>query len=355
MGGRRQTFRYQGGLIPVTPMPQLSFEQLIELTVRALKRAGASKAMAQSTAQALVAAEAEGLSGHGLSRVALYCRHLREGRALGKAKPKVIKRKGATALIDAGGGLAFPACAMAVKESISRAKRCGVSFVGVTNSHHMGAVAYHLAPIAQAGMVGLAFSVSPSAINAWGGKRAFYGTNPIAAVFPRKNAEPVVVDLSLTEVTRGKIMMYAKEGQPIPLGWAVDKDGNPTTDAKAALTGSLNAIGGVKGAALALMVEVLCVALTGAAFSFENDSYFEAGNKPLIGHAVLAIDPGALAGSDAYFSRLEVMINSMLRDEGVRLPGARRQKLTAAARVNGLQITDAQIAELLVLAGKKSI
>ena len=217
----------------------------------------------------------------------------------------------------------------------------------------MGAVAYHLAPIAQAGMVGLAFTNSPSAVNAWGGKRAFYGTNPIAAVFPRKDAEPVVVDLSLTEVTRGKIMVYAKEDKPIPLGWAVDKDGAPTTDAKAALTGSLNAIGGVKGAALALMVELLCVALTGAAFSFENDSYFEPGNKPRIGHAILAIDPGALAGSAVYFSRLEALIASMLSDEGVRLPGVRRQKLTAAARAQGITIADAQLAELLWLAGIK--
>ena len=336
-------------------MATISVERLVEITARALKRAGASKAMAQSTAQALVAAEAEGLGGHGLSRVALYCQHLKEGRANGKAKAKIIKRKGATALIDAGGGLAFLACALAVKEAITRAKKSGVSFVGVTNSHHMGALAYHLAPIAQAGMVGLAFTNSPSAINAWGGKRAFYGTNPVAAIFPRNNAEPIVVDLSLTEVTRGKIMVYAKEGKPIPPGWAVDKDGNSTTDAKVALTGSLNAIGGVKGAALALMVEVLCVGLTGAAFSFENDSYFEPGNKPRIGHAILTIDPGALAGSDAYFSRLEVMINAMLRDEGVRLPGVRRQKLVAAARAQGLQIGDTQVTELLKLSGKKNI
>jgi (2R)-3-sulfolactate dehydrogenase (NADP+) len=336
-------------------MPLISLEKLTELVARALKRAGASKTMAQSTAQALVAAEAEGLGGHGLSRVALYCQHLREGRANGKAKPKVIKRKGATALIDAEGGLAFPACALAVKEVIARAKKSGVSFVGVTNSHHMGALAYHLAPIAQAGMVGMAFTISPSAINAWGGKRAFYGTNPVAAVFPRQDCEPVVIDLSLTEVTRGKIMVCAREGKPIPLGWAVDKDGNPTTDAKAALTGSLNAIGGAKGAALALMVEVLCVALTGAAFSFENDSYFEPGNKPRIGHAILAIDPGALAGSESYFSRLEVMIANMLRDEGVRLPGTRRQKLVAAARVGGLQVGDAQLSELLALAGLKKL
>ncbi len=334
-------------------MPRLPIERLTDVTARALKRAGASKAMAQATAKALVAAEAEGLGGHGLSRVALYCQHLREGRASGKAKPKIIKRKGATALIDADGGLAFPACELAVKEAITRAKKSGVSFIGVTNSHHMGALAYHLAPIAQAGMAGIALTNSPSAINAWGGKRAFYGTNPVAAIFPRKDAEPVVIDLSLTEVTRGKIMVYAKEGKAIPLGWAVDKDGNPTTDPKAALTGSLNAIGGVKGAALALMVEVLCAGLTGAAFSFENDSYFEAGNKPRIGHAILAIDPGALAGSEAYFVRLEAMIAAMLHDEGVRLPGARRQKLVVAARTQGVEVADTQMAELLWLAGIK--
>ena len=208
--------------------------------------------MAQATAQALVAAETEGLTGHGLSRVPLYCQHLLEGRADGKARPKVVRKKGATCLVDANGGLAFPASALAVREAIKRAQRYGVAFAGVTNSHHFGAAAYHLAPVAQAGLVGLAFTNSPSATNAWGGKKAFFGTNPIAAIFPRRHAEPIVVDLSLTEVARGKIMLYAKEGKPIPLGWAVDKDGNPTTDAKAALTGSLSAIGGVKGAALAL-------------------------------------------------------------------------------------------------------
>jgi (2R)-3-sulfolactate dehydrogenase (NADP+) len=126
----------------------------------------------------------------------------------------------------------------------------------------------------------------------------------------------------------------------------VDRDGNPTTDPKAALTGSLMAIGGVKGTSLALMVEVLCVALTGAAFSFENDSYFEPGGKPRIGHAILAIDPDALAGADAYFSRLETMISKMLADEGVRLPGARRQQAAAKARAEGIDIPDALHQEL---------
>jgi (2R)-3-sulfolactate dehydrogenase (NADP+) len=328
-------------------------DELTQLAARALKKAGASRAMAQATVQALVAAEAEGLTGHGLSRVPLYCQHLREGRADGKAKPKIVKKKGATCLVDANGGLAFLASLLAAKEAAKRAKRYGMAFAGVTNSHHFGAAAHHLVPIAQAGLVGLAFTNSPSAINAWGGKKAFFGTNPIAAIFPRRLAEPIVVDLSLTEVVRGKIMLYAREGKPIPLGWAVDKDGNPTTDAKAALTGSLSAIGGVKGTALALMVEVLCVALTGAAFSFENDSYFEPGNKPRIGHAILAIDPDALAGADLYFSRLEAMISRMLAEEGVRLPGARRQQAAAKARAEGLEIPDALHRELKTLADSR--
>ena len=328
---------------------KLPFDELTRLATTALRKAGAGRAMAQATAQALVAAEMEGLTGHGLSRVPLYCQHLREGRADGKAKPKLVKKKGATCLVDANGGLAFLASALAVKEAVKRAQRYGVAFAGVTNSHHFGAAAYHLAPVAQAGLVGLAFTNSPSAINAAGGKKAFFGTNPIAAIFPRHHGGPIVVDLSLTEVVRGKIMIYAREGKPIPLGWAVDKDGNPTTDPKAALTGSLTAIGGVKGAALALMVEVLCVALTGAAFSFENDSYFEPGNKPRIGHAILAINPDALAGGDAYFSRLEVMISKMLADEGVRLPGARRQQATGKARAEGIDVGDALLSELRAL------
>jgi (2R)-3-sulfolactate dehydrogenase (NADP+) len=331
-------------------MPRCTIDELTQLAARALKKAGASKAMADMTAAALVAAEAEGLPGHGLSRVSQYSEHLRQGRADGKARPKIVRKKGGVCLVDASGGLAFPAMALAVKEVIKRGKRYGVGFAGVTNSHHFGAAAHHLAPVAEAGLVGLAFSNSPSAINAWGGKKAFYGTNPIAAIFPRRNAAPIVVDLSLTEVVRGKIMLYAKEGKPIPPGWAVDKEGNPTTDAKAALTGSLLPIGGVKGAALALMVEALCVALTGAAFSFENDSYFEPGNKPRIGHAILAIDPDAVAGADSYYPRLEAMIAKMLADEGVRLPGARRQATAAKARAEGIEVSDVLREELRAMA-----
>lgn len=331
-------------------MAFVAIEEIESLVIRALRNAGASDAMASSTARALVDAESSGLAGHGLSRVALYCAHLREGRANGAATPIVAKDRAGCCLIDAGGGLAFEAMALASGEAVSRARQHGVAFVGVFNSHHAGAMGHHLLPLARAGLVGLGFTNSPAAINAWGGKRPLFGTNPVAACFPRSKASPLVIDLSLTEVARGKIMLYAEQGKPIPSGWALDREGLPTTDARAALTGSLAAVGGAKGAMLALLVELLCCALTGAAFGFENDSYFEPGNRPNIGHALLAIDPGALAGESAYASRIEVLIEAMLADDGVRLPGARRDAAQARARVDGIDVADALFEQLSRLA-----
>jgi len=331
-------------------VPRLSINELTELATHALQNAGASPAMARAAARALVAAEAAGLEGHGLSRVGLYAQHVREGRANGTAEPRILHEKGASCLIDAQGSLAYLAMELATREAIRRATEFGVAFCGVTRSHHCGAMDYHLAPLAAAGLVGVGFTNSPAAINAWGGRKPLFGTNPIAAVFPRKTRMPLVIDLSLTEVARGKIMVAANEGRPIPAGWAFDRDGKPTTDAKAALTGSMAAIGGAKGAMLALMVELLCVALTGARFGLENDSFFEPGRPASIGHAIVAIDPAALAGSDVYFERVETLMEAMLVDEGVRLPGERRHESAADARANGIEITDALLKQLRELA-----
>jgi len=142
-------------------------------------------------------------------------------------------------------------------------------------------------------------------------------------------------------------MVAAKEGRPIPEGWALDAEGNPTTDAKAALGGAMLAMGGSKGALLAMIVELLCCALTGAAFGFEADSFFEeAGNRPRLGQAILALDPGALAGREAFFERLETFIAAMLADPGVRLPGSRRAALAARAAKEGIEVPEAVLAAL---------
>jgi len=171
-------------------------------------------------------------------------------------------------------------------------------------------------------------------------------------VFPRRNGVPLMIDLSLSEVARGKVMVAAKKGEAIPLGWALDRDGNPTTDAKAALDGMMMPAGGVKGAMLALMVELLCVALSGAAFGFEADSFFvDAGNRPRLGQAFWVIDPDALVGTDVYSSRLETLIAAMTQDEGVRLPGGRRGVIAAKAAVDGIEVADAVLADLRKMAG----
>lgn len=332
-------------------MTKTSPQQLGDLATRALTRAGASTAMAAATVRALLYAEARGLASHGLSRVPQYSTHLGNGRVNGAAVPAVVNAKAATCLIDAQEGLAFPACELAIAEAIARAASAGACFAGVTNSHHFGAAGYHLEAVAAAGMVGLAFGNSPAAMPAWGGKRGIFGTNPIAAAFPREHQPPLMIDLSLSEVARGKLMIAAKKGEAIPLGWALDKDGKPTTDPKAGLEGTMLPAGGVKGAMLALIVELLCCALTGAAFGFEADSFFvDAGNRPRIGQAFLVIDPDGLAGRAMFFSRIETLVAAMLAEEGVRLPGYRRAALAADAADGGMEVPAALLADLERLA-----
>ena len=334
-------------------MPLIMLDALRELASAALSRAGANSAMAAATARALVYADAQGLASHGVSRVPQYAMHLSNGRADGTAEPQVVRAKGGAVLIDARCGLAFPACALAVDKAIGRAREFGVAFAGVTNSHHFGAAAYHLEPVGAAGLVGLAMGNSPAAMAAAGGRRPLFGTNPIAAVFPRRDAPPLLIDLSLSEVARGKLMVAAKEGRAIPLGWALDADGQPTTDPKAGLEGSMLPMGGTKGAMLALVVELMVTALTGAAMGFEASSFFvDEGNRPRLGQAFLVLDPDAFAGRATFLDRIETLVAEMTKESGVRLPGERRRALAEAAEVRGVEIASALLAQLERLAGR---
>ena len=322
----------------------------------ALQRAGANPAMAEATATALVLAESQGLGSHGLSRVAQYSSHLHNGRVNGAAQPQVLRRKGGALVVDADDGLAFAACALAVQEAVAAAREHGVAIAGVVHSHHCGVVVDHLRAVAAAGMVGLGFANSPAAMPAAGGKHPVFGTNPVAAVFPRRAVagapegacDPLLIDLSLSEVARGKLMVAAKAGQSIPLGWALDADGHATTDPQAGLAGSMLPLGAAtspKGAMLALVVELLVTAVIGANFGFEASSFFvDAGNRPGIGQAFIVIDPGALAGNRSFLDRIEVLVAEMLQDEGVRLPGARREALRRRAEAEGIEVPEAMLA-----------
>jgi (2R)-3-sulfolactate dehydrogenase (NADP+) len=331
---------------------QKTARELLSLARTALERAGAPPRMAEAAARHLVHAEEIGLASHGMSRVPFYCGMLRNGRADGSAEPALAAQRGAACLIDNRDALPYLSCAWAIKEVLQRARRNGVGYAGITNSAHVGVLGIHLLPVAAAGMVGFAFTNSPAAIPAWGGKKALFGTNPVAAVFPRRSGDPLVIDLALTTVVRGRIMLAMQQGERIPEGWALDRHGKPTTDPKEAIEhGSLFPIGGAKGAMLALMFELLCASLTGAAIGPEADSFFsEQGNRPRIGQSFLAIDPGALAGQARYFERVETVIAAMCADPEVRLPGARRFAAQKKARSQGIEVPDELIARIERLA-----
>lgn len=322
---------------------------------RALRRAGASDTAAHLTAVALVDAEARGLGSHGLSRVGQYAGFLRSGRCNGAAEPTIVAAKAASALIDAQNGLAFPACTLAVATGIAKARESGAACVAVTNSHHFGVAAFHLEAVAAAGMVGLAMGNSPAAMPVPGGHRPVLGTNPLAACFPRRDAPAIVIDLALSEVARGKIMVAARDGQPIPTGWALDAQGNPTTDAQAALGGSMlpvgSATGSLKGGMIALIIELLAVSLTGAHMGSEADSFFEPqGNQPRLGQVFFIIDPGGMAGHDIYASRLDAFVRAAYDDGTARLPGLRRHDRLEEARRNGVRVEAGVLAALQRLA-----
>jgi (2R)-3-sulfolactate dehydrogenase (NADP+) len=332
-------------------MATISSSELITLATGALTNAGASEANAASTARGLVYADEQGTASHGVSRVPQYAGHMKAERVDGTATPSIAKQHGSCAVVDAHDGLAFPACDFAIAMAKSLAEKQGVAFVAVKNSYHFGAAIYHLEAIAKAGMVGLAFTNSPAAMAAAGGKKPLFGTNPMAAIFPRQNNDPLAIDLALSEVARGKLMVAAKEGKEIPLGWALDAEGKPTTDPAKGLKGSMAplgaATGSAKGAMLALTIELLVTAFTGAHFGFEADSFFDVeGNKPKIGQAFLVIDPNAMGGAAVFAERIETLVAAMLESENVRLPGARRYDLQRKAQSDGINVPDALLAQL---------
>jgi (2R)-3-sulfolactate dehydrogenase (NADP+) len=197
------------------------------------------------------------------------------------------------------------------------------------------------------------FANTPSAMAPWGGRRALFGTNPIAFAAPREgNTPPLVIDLALTEVARGRILAAAQEGGSIPAGWALDRNGQPTTDARAALEGTLLPAGGAKGAALALMVELLAATLTGAHFASEASSFLDAkGPPPGTGQLIVAIDPGAVAAGSSPAARIDLLCRLIEAEPGARTPGSRRHALRARAARDGVRVDGRLMAEVRGLAG----
>ncbi len=328
---------------------QLSLGQLRQMVANALKRHNTSDENATPVARALVAAEADGLAGHGLSRLPSYCAQAASGKVDGHAVPAATRVADAAIRVDARHGFAFGALVLAVEELCRLTPKTGVAVAAVTHSHHCGAAGYHVEALAREGLVGLLFANTPRAIAPWGGKTGVFGTNPIAFAAPRKEKDPLVIDLSLSKVARGKIMVAKQRQESIPEGWALDSEGRPTTDPEAALSGTMLPMGNAKGAALVLMVEILAAALTGAHFGFEASSFFTAKEEPPnVGQLLLALAPYPLS-NDQFYSRLEDLLETIRIQSNTRLPGDRRLKLRHKAYKDGVFLTHQQYERLVSL------
>lgn len=301
----------------------------MDLVIAVFASAGMPDHLARPAAIALVRAEQDGLPSHGLARVPFYVAQMRTGKVVATADPRVT-RDGAVIRVDAGFGLAFAAIDAGAHAARDVVRDLGVAVVSVTHSHHFGVAGQAVEPFARSGLIALAFANAPAAIAPWGGNRALYGTNPVAFAAPRAgDVDPLLIDLSLSHVARGKVMLAQKAGTRIPADWALDTDGNPTTDPDAAMAGTMLPSGGAKGAALALMVELLTAGLAGAQFAYDASSLFDdKGGPPDLAHFILVLDPARFA--PGFTDRAEAMFAAIAAQDGARLPGARRMTDRAA-------------------------
>jgi (2R)-3-sulfolactate dehydrogenase (NADP+) len=327
----------------------LSLDAAADLISSALMRCKTSRTNAQSVARALVAAEADGLKGHGFSRVPSYAAQARIGKIDGYATPDVEHTTPALVRVDAAHGFAFPAVDAAVVALADATPKMGIATAAIRRSHHCGVAGHPVEHLAEKGLVAMLFANTPAAMAPWGGRTATFGTNPIAFACPLPGEAPIVVDLSLSKVARGNILAAKQKGEAIPEGWALDTDGKPTTNAEAALKGTMLPLGDAKGTALALMVELLAAGLTGATYAADATSFLDdKGGPPGTGQLLIAFDPTRVGGPNAlaHFARLAGQITGQ---PGTRLPGSRRLALREKAAKEGLIISAALHAEISAL------
>jgi (2R)-3-sulfolactate dehydrogenase (NADP+) len=326
-------------------MPLFSLREAHELVVQTLARARTGAENAASVARALVAAEADGLKGHGLSRLPGYAAQAKIGKVDGLAKAQLMPARPGLLVIDAANGFAFPALELATEALPEIVRGQGVACSAIRRSHHCGAAGHVVERLANVGLPALMLANTPAAIAPWGGSKAVFGTNPVAFACPLERRAPLVIDLSLSKVARGNIVMAKLRGEKIPLGWALDEHGQSTDDPEAALRGTMLPSGEAKGTALALMVELLAAGLTGSNFAAEASSYLDAkGPPPGTGQLIIAFDPAAFGGEAvARFTELAASIEAQ---DGARLPGARRLAARTKAAAEGFDLSDALLAEI---------
>jgi (2R)-3-sulfolactate dehydrogenase (NADP+) len=330
----------------------LQTAEIEDLACHALIAAGASEGNARSLAAAVAAAERDGIASHGLAYLATYCEHLRCGKVDGTATPELQRVRPGLLAVDARTGFAHPAIDLGIAALIPLAREQGIAALVIRNSYNCGVLGYHTERLARAELLALGFTHAPASIPPIGGLRPVVGTNPFAVAVPDgAGGMAIAIDQSASVVAKSEIMRRNREGEPIPEGWALGPDGRATTDPAVALKGTMAPSGGYKGVGIALLVEILAAAASGASLSIDASPFSgTAGGPPKTGQFFIAID--AQASSDGAFgARIARLVKMIARQEGVHLPGSGRATARARADRAGIAVDAGTIAKAQALAG----
>lgn len=308
---------------------------------------------AQVFAEALVDADLHGVPTHGVSRLNIYLKRIEAGLIDPKAKLAIDRETGSVLALDAGNGLGQVQARKALDLLMPRAEKNGVATATIRNSQHFGALFWYANYAASRGLVLVAMTNGEPAMSPEGGYEAIFGTNPIAASFPTGKGFTVKIDLATSIVARGNIIAAQKKKQAIPDGWALDRDGESTTDASEALLGTVLTMAGHKGYALALMVELFSGVLSGAAIGPDVGSmYKNLDRKQDVGHFFCLFNIEAFLDYAEYLGRIDAMIDrikSSKRRPGVDeilVPGERSARTAETNRVQGIPVSSETLAEM---------
>jgi LDH2 family malate/lactate/ureidoglycolate dehydrogenase len=334
-------------------MTRYDSERLRALVAQISRAAGVPHDDAAILADALVDADLNGSSTHGVSRLAIYLKRVELGQIDPVAELRVEQRRTCALAVDAGNGLGQVQAVKTLERLAPLAREHGVAAATIRRSQHFGALSYYCNRAAEQEMILLATTSCEPAMSPAGGYDAFFGTNPIAASFPTGKGWPIKIDLATSIVARGNIIAANREGRPIPEGWALDAEGNPTTDAAAALAGTVLTMAGHKGYALALMVELFSSVLSGAAVGPDIGSMYKDLDRPQdVGHFFCLVDISAFVDPELFRRRVDEMIDrlkSSRRRPGVEeilIPGERSAREARENRRSGVPLGPATVKDL---------
>ncbi len=329
----------------------LSLDDVRALAFSVLTRHGMSDAHAHAIANVITQGQRDECHSHGVYRLLVCVRSLRKGKVDPQAVPTLRRLSSSIVSVDAHRGFSLLSFETGLPVLVEMAKQHGIAAMAINNCYHFSALWPEVEAIAAEGLVGIAMNPSHSWVAPEGGAKPVFGTNPIAFAWPRPDGPPFVFDFATSAIARGDIELHAKQGKPIPPHWAIDADGQPTTDPKAALHGAMRTFGGHKGSALAAMVELLGGALIGDMTSLESMEFDEGvGATPCHGELVIALDPKLFLGDalDAGLARGERMLDAIVA-QGARLPSQRRFDARARSIANGVRVPRALYEEILTL------